>query len=276
MQIDRLAPAALHWFETSRKMQVYQPFRRSCNLVNERDELIALVSEARGLGPFAAFVPGSDFSGVEVGTPVGSAEGVLRLGSRNLRWAGSRLWDPQPDWERAQAGLQHGVPELAGVLHGAPEDSLAWALDVQRAQTRFQVAAASPIAQLLMGLSAGHAPDIRAGAGVLAGLGPGLTPAGDDFLVGAMFGLRTRYPKELADRLAGEILEAVQGRVSRLSHAWLKAAARGEAAWPWHGLVAALAEKDRAAVHRAGENVMRTGHTSGADALAGFLGVLGE
>jgi hypothetical protein len=63
----------------------------------------------------------------------------------------------------------------------------------------------------------------------LAGLGPGLTPAGDDFMLGAILAARIIHPEELAIILTKELSEAAAPLTTSLSAAWLRAAGRGEA-----------------------------------------------
>ena len=74
--------------------------------------------------------------------------------------------------------------------------------------------------------------------------------------------------------LGEAIVASAIPRTSRLSAAWLEAAARGEAGQPWHTLVVALASTDTDTVGDAIHGILGVGHTSGADALAGFVLVL--
>ena len=115
----------------------------------------------------------------------------------------------------------------------------------------------------------------RGAARNLAGLGSGLTPSGDDFMIGALYALwATRKPAQIAP-LSEAILASAVPHTVPLSAAWLRAAARGEAGQLWHALVETLAAPSRqdelAVVARA---IIRVGHTSGADALTGFIRLL--
>jgi len=71
------------------------------------------------------------------------------------------------------------------------------------------------------------------------------------------------------------VAKAMAPRTTALSAAYLRAAARGECAAPWHDFFAALTEPAaparRAALAAAVEALFAIGHTSGADGLAGFL-----
>jgi hypothetical protein len=60
-------------------------------------------------------------------------------------------------------------------------------------------------------------------------------------------------------------------RTGQLSMAFLQAAARGEASQAWHRLVNAMVTSETDLVDKAVLDLMDTGHTSGADALFGFV-----
>jgi len=128
------------------------------------------------------------------------------------------------------------------------------------------------VARALQALRAGwqgHAVLLRDGASQLAGLGGGLTPAGDDWLCGAMLGAWLAHPDP--GWLCERVVEAAAGRTTFLSAAFLRAAGRGECASTWHRLLAALCVGAPAETEAAVRDVLSLGATSGADALAGFL-----
>lgn len=79
-------------------------------------------------------------------------------------------------------------------------------------------------------LLAGHPAPVRVDGGVgdLLGLGPGLTPAGDDVLAGLLVGLHHR--PDLRDPLAEEVARLAPTRTTALSAALLRHAAVGHAA----------------------------------------------
>jgi len=108
----------------------------------------------------------------------------------------------------------------------------------------------------------------------LAGLGPGLTPSGDDFLAGMLAALRfyglsggERVPQAVLDHLAGSAAR----RTSAFSGFLLRGAAQGLVAEPvcrW--LCAVCAGKTRLAA-QATLRVLDMGSSSGADTLAGLI-----
>lgn len=92
---------------------------------------------------------------------------------------------------------------------------------------------------------------------VMAGLGDGLTPAGDDILIGYVAGLALfRHSEDLARHIA----ERAARRTTALSATLLRHAARGEVPEPVHALV----ERGDAGPLR------RWGHSSGRHVLHGL------
>ena len=71
--------------------------------------------------------------------------------------------------------------------------------------------------------------------------------------------------------LAQVITDTAIPLTNRLSASWLAAAARGEAGQPWHTLVDALASGNEPRLKTTIKEIIAVGHTSGADALAGFI-----
>ncbi len=114
---------------------------------------------------------------------------------------------------------------------------------------------------------AGDRESLRRGSEQLAGWGPGLTPAGDDYLCGTM--LRARLDHPAGETLCQVVAEAAAPRTTTLSAAWLRAAANGECTAAWHRLLGALV--GRGVLEAALLSVLAHGATSGADTLAGFL-----
>lgn len=104
----------------------------------------------------------------------------------------------------------------------------------------------------------------------LIGLGPGLTPAGDDFTGGAMIALRAFGEAALADRIAGWALPLAATYTGKISRAHLRCAAAGEGHEALHELLRVLNRGQRA-VDRALAALSRIGHSSGRDAAAGAL-----
>jgi hypothetical protein len=104
----------------------------------------------------------------------------------------------------------------------------------------------------------------------LLGLGPGLTPAGDDLLCGLLVGLAGR--PDLRDPLAAAVLSHAARRTTFLSAELLRHAAAGLAAPAVVAVADALAgHGDDAALARCLPRLLALGHTSGRALAQGLL-----
>jgi hypothetical protein len=106
----------------------------------------------------------------------------------------------------------------------------------------------------------------------LIGLGPGLTPSGDDFLAGALALLDALAQMQAHAALAGAIKASQRGLTSPLSGCLLRAAATGHIGEHLHHAIAAVISGDVDTAVVAARNV---GHCSGWDMLAGAVTALG-
>ncbi|MGH8764828.1 MAG: DUF2877 domain-containing protein [Burkholderiales bacterium] len=137
-------------------------------------------------------------------------------------------------------------PPAPGPLHDIPEIKIPESI-------------ANPARAFLDWLAGKDKPDDS-----LIGLGPGLTPAGDDFVGGTMIALRAFGRIALADRIAEWALPLAKERTNRISRAHLECAAEGEGHEYLHDLLATPGKENL-------KKLARVGHTSGLDAAAGAL-----
>ena len=110
----------------------------------------------------------------------------------------------------------------------------------------------------------------------MIGLGSGLTPSGDDILVGYLAGLwstsharpdRTRFISNL-----GEAVIGLSNRTNAISSTYLYHSARAQVSSRLAELAAAICGgKAAASVLPVAEAAMQVGHTSGMDAVTGLL-----
>jgi hypothetical protein len=99
----------------------------------------------------------------------------------------------------------------------------------------------------------------------LIGLGPGLTPSGDDYLGGMLVALRLTGRAMQAEGLWRWLQPRLKQRTSAISAAHLAAAAAGEAHEALHEVLNGTLDL---------EKLSAVGHCSGWDALAGAVAVL--
>ncbi len=108
----------------------------------------------------------------------------------------------------------------------------------------------------------------------LIGLGPGLTPSGDDLIGGAMIALRVLGRDDLGAALAEWVLPIARERTGKISLAHLSCAAEGEGAQALHEAIVGVAANDANAITAAIAGLDKIGHSSGWDALAGAVAVI--
>lgn len=263
--------------------RVLAVFERACNLVTSGNNLITLVLPQIGDGPLNIVVDGKpgDLAAIEPGMSAWLEGTRLRVGGLEVALERAVIWEPRPDWDRLWAYRDTFTDRLpllleALSLHHAPAGSL-----LTLTAGRYSAGPASSVSDALFAtvweaaetLQAGWEGDpaqLQVGAAQLAGLGGGLTPAGDDFLIGVMLWGWLAHPTP--HRFCRLLFEVAAPRTTALSVAFLRAASEGECSAPWHRLLTALqggAEVSK--LDQAVRDVLSHGGTSGADALAGFL-----
>jgi hypothetical protein len=252
--------------------RVLASFDRSCYLESAEGRLIVVLCEPLGRGAFALTVGGTpSFAALQPDAPVSVVGGTLHLGDLRIDLSSAIPWDPTlPVLDRAG---DEGLRVLATHLRAnASSEGLArMRFDV--AETPLLTAGRQAMDRLRLGFARGDGPAIIDAAAQLAGLGPGLTPSGDDVLTGILLALRV-WPQAsgpLGMSVVSTLLvRAAVPRTGRISRAYLWAAWQGHASEAWHDLIRALPGESDGVV-AAATRILQTGETSGADMLAGFL-----
>lgn len=138
--------------------------------------------------------------------------------------------------------------------------------------------AAGPAAQLGRWLSniglAPDAPPPSSAVAALAGLGPGLTPSGDDFLGGMLVALHTLERPAVARRLKVAMAQCGVAHDNPISAAHLEAADSGACNARIHDVFHRILAGDLRSLPSALRRIAGVGHTSGWDTLAGAVTVL--
>lgn len=264
-------------------------FRRSVYLSNESSGAIACIGPpALGAGPLNALaepdnaLPDWQKAGLDQGEPVVPSAGGFRIGAvRFPVLAGARLHEPPcGPFAWTTDGLATAFALLSDALTRFKlSQGLAPLLRPDdRAPSRGSplIQRALPAISILSDWFGGDMtrPPPRDAVERLIGLGPGLTPSGDDFLGGAMIALSMSGYLESAAALARPALAAAADGTNLISHAHLRAAARGLGADALHRCIDALARGDGEALSAALERLDAIGHSSGWDALAGAIWAL--
>jgi hypothetical protein len=120
-------------------------------------------------------------------------------------------------------------------------------------------------------------PEVTRKGRELVGLGPGLTPSGDDFVGGLLFAahsLKTAYPQDFnwEEEPVIDLIDWASAQTHPISHAILRDHAFAHGPEPLHDVVASLLmEKGLNRTMEGTKRLLGIGETSGWDILAGML-----
>ena len=237
--------------------EIHSVFHSSCNVRMDDGPLLTIHNFDFGMLPRSLYVPDLSASGLKPGDRVkGDCSGVL-LGNRFLKWA------EQVDEADTRIPRRETLPQTLDE---------AWCL----LREKQQAAEREPLLQdiyrrlrkalerLWQALLANDRACIQTQCMACIGLGQGLTPSGDDMLLGTLAALHM-YRPELAALLGKEILPLTT-RTNDISRSYLELAVQGYAATP----VIRAAENLDGNIKTV-EILLSVGHSSGFDILEGIV-----
>lgn len=252
-----ITPRILSWLRHNHTATLLHSSPHTCNLIDQRGHVLSLVTAEIGRGPFALVLPVAQFPPWSPGMAVAVTPAQLVWADWQVDVAHAPVWEPRPQWETVSPHLPLAWPWVQEVMErqANPLPVGLW--------PRLQ----SGIQQVFMAVRGQDAAAMSAAMTLLAGFGPGLTPAGDDCLLGLFYGLWVRGGNGSWLRA---IAEQAGPRTTTLSAQFLLAAADGEAVESWHHLVAAICTGEKNKVQKAAQAILAIGASSGYCALFAF------
>jgi hypothetical protein len=253
--------------------RVHSTFAQACN-IECGDSLLTLVASQAGNGPTTLrLAPGHALDlrrWFETGERVECERGIARSERARIQLAHARVWRPTPQGGSSPTSL------LPARLRRA-----ATCLTQQRRRwsSVLDHAAAPTVAALSQACSKVDGPRVARHAARLIGWGEGLTPAGDDFVVGVCAGVVAlagddARRRALRDTLGATIVASLP-RTTRISAHHLSLAAHGHFGQRLLDARDALLNGDSSCdVDAALRAACAIGASSGADTIAGLLCVL--
>jgi len=203
-----------------------------------------VLSRASNRRPLVAVPPGAP---AEVGG------GRIVVG--DLAVSAAAWWEPRPRLpSRHPALLPEGVRQLRTSLYGDGVPHSAFTLP------GLPVGPGGPLAALRGAVRRADLDAALRTATRLIGLGPGLTPAGDDVMAGTIAGL-VLLGHPAAERFAAAVYSLAAGRTTELSRALLRHAAAGEVSAEYAGVLHGLVGERP--LRPAISTLLATGSTSG-------------
>lgn len=209
-----------------------------------------------------------------------------------LNWRDADVWDPPAldDGPRlVLTDLRRYLKRVRSFVDGMPAPRglgimlgsiLGRARGGEAVETPMLRLARPAIAEILDAGRGQDVPGALAAAEDLIGLGEGLTPSGDDFVGGLLFGLaglQAAYavPQGVPPDLPQQFLERTRRRTNRISHALLRDDAAGMGPEPLHRYWKSLLMGETVAtISRLASDVVRIGHSTGWDCLTGLWAAL--
>ena len=284
VQARSIASPILAWLRDPKPTRVLHVFKDACNLIAEDGEILSLVMPNIGNGPFNIILEPLEFSDhVSAESAVSFDSGQIRIGALEITLAPAQIWEPRFDWESFQ-GRQDSLSISAGALEEvlvelAPVDSFVQLIhsgesSVREIEAQILLSAREPARFLVQGLLREDEELCRASARKLAGLGAGLTPDGDDFMMGCILATWAYSAGEGVEQAAQWVSLEADLRTTSLAAAWLQAASRGECSVRWHELLKAILIENEENIRNTARAIIQQGHTSGASALAGFTALI--
>ncbi|MBL8100343.1 MAG: DUF2877 domain-containing protein [Anaerolineales bacterium] len=246
-----------NWLSNSNQPKILHIFDEVCNLINENREILSIVNAEVGNGPFNLVIeePVLFTKHLDVESPILIEDKQIKIRDLIISFAYAQVWNPMPRWEK----LRKNKDEIINRL------SLLQIDNENEAILQFS----NPLSLAIINADILTIKNISS---KLAGLGMGLTPAGDDYLMGAMYAAWMIHLQEVAKKITEEIANVAIPLTTSLSGAWLRSAAKGEAGELWHEFFDALIEDQN--IYMPMSKILSVGETSGSDALMGFLSVV--
>jgi len=277
LTVDAAAAGVL--FGSTFRGRVHSVFARAINFTGPRGRLYCLAAAELDDAPATVRVnekagAALDTLGVRPGDEVVAVPGGLACGPVAVSTAGVRPWSAVlPSFPVGTAGkclLAANLAALRAVIAGNGRDGGLKAYIAGTSGDLFEQQLAARAAALAASLTRGDTAGFLAAGRRLIGLGPGLTPAGDDFLAGLMLAVNMpagpfgrdsrRAVRELADG-------AATGTVAR---AMLAHAARGRTRARIVALLTELTSGGEGETAAAAHAVLAGGAPSGTDQAAGL------
>ena len=224
---------------------------------------VVLVTESLGEQPHGILLPEAVLDGWDVrrGASVHVRPGLLEVAGTLRLSLPATVWDPRlgpltPHGGVARIGLAvaalQAAREAAPAGHGTGAGRAPW----------------SPVTAAARALTTGDAALLERAGAALIGLGTGLTPAGDDVLVGFTAAL-TALGHSRARPIARAWADAARARTTTVAETFHLHAAAGEYSGRLHELLRALLAGPPAAIPDAIHRAATWGATSGWDTLLG-------
>lgn len=269
---------------------VHSVFQSALNLrLNEESGLLTLIASGEGDLPQGIRVEthqSFSFEKFEVGKPALYRDGILYLedSSLTIHLSGARRWKcdlPALEFDITNPAVSAAWKSVWEALNKRQrlKESEIVAEDLFRPNESRGTGISRKVGEAMRELlSATRKHELTEDSAVnsLIGLGPGLTPSGDDLLVGYMAGLwctvRDRSERAQFISSLGETISSLSHKTNDISRTYLHHAVHGQVSSRLANLAGAIGRgSDSEHLLDIAEAAMKIGHTSGMETVTGLL-----
>jgi len=269
---------------------VHSVFDHACNIQLDKNSLITLISPMLPNYPAAIKL---DIAGDQKLCSVGFKAGMKAVINKDeikipevcisIKLTGAKVWDSSPLFFRSTVSeeiLNKNIEKIRDLtLKYGEMEGIASILDGDKVANHYKDFIINSVKRLTRGISDFDYKEITEASKGLIGLGPGLTPAADDFLLGILaslyyIGYYFGSHLENLKKIAGFMIYDLPGRTTFISEIMLRSGMKARFSEPIRDLM--LAVIHNTSVQDKCINLLSIGETSGSDCAAGivFGGVL--
>ncbi len=211
------------------------------------------------------------------------------INNHEFNHSSSLLWDPKLNYIKLALedfnpektdflsnllkiyGRREGLRDLVIYLYNKKLKNIS----IDLGNNRLTAKALSLVKAGMESIISGKSGDAAKSISGLIGMGPGLTPSGDDFLTGFLSVLLSvdidlRHLKEFQKDLIKQIKNSLN-KTTFLGGEFLKYACIGEFSQPFHQFYISFKSTDKAKIASSTINFLKLGHSSGSDSVSGII-----
>ncbi len=264
---------------------VHSVFDHACNIQLDKNRLVTLISSKLPNYPSAIKLDIAEGRklrsfGFKVGMKAVVNKDEIEIPGIciSIKLSGAKIWDSSPLFLRSKISeemLNENIEKIRDLtLKCGKIDGVASILDENKADNNYKNFIINSVRRLAKGISNFDYKEITEASKRLIGLGPGLTPAADDFLLGILaslyyvgyyFGNRLENLK----KIAGFIINNLSGRTTLISEIMLGNGMKARFSEPIKDLM--LSVIHNTSVQDKCINLLKIGGTSGSDCAAGIV-----
>ena len=264
---------------------VHSVFDHACNIQLEENNLVTLISPKLPNYPAAIKL---DIAENRMIRSIGFKTGMKSVINKDeikmpeicisIKLSGAKVWDSSPLFLRSNISeemLNKNIEKIRDLTLKCGEiEGVASILDGNKVDNNYKNFIINPVKRLAKGISNFDYKEITEASKRLIGLGPGLTPAADDFLLGILaslyyMGYYFGNHLENLKKIAGFIIYDLPGRTTFISEIMLRNGMKARFSEPIRDLM--LAVIHNTSVQDKCVNLLSIGGTSGSDCAAGIV-----